>query len=334
MPKVSPSVYVPTVSIGAPDFTLAVLPSLNAITPVACAVTPITPVLNNEIRTNLDPTASYQFIVGLFGYDRAAGGYTIGKCSAPSVAVTPTASQFIRLSIPNGSWPANSFNTKLVAVFMKKGSANYQLCQLAYLDPANEWNTSIAADCFPTLPIRTLAFLQNGSGDATFGSMLPYPMQEEAVGTTTGGVNYDRSASTVTVSPDDTTDYNVVTARGCSLSFNLLASDVRDVVKATAGIDVKYLANDGVGIIEESQQTLITAAAILKGNRHIIVNETTSDGIPVTRILVGNLTTSQAPVTISRTKTAVAQLAFNLQTASTDTLLSGLNSEISFSRRI
>ncbi len=333
MPKVSPSIYVPTVSIGAPDFTLSALPSLNALTPVACAVTPITPVLNNEIRNSLDTTATYQFVLALFGYDKANGGYTVGKASQPSASVTVTASQFIRLSVLNANWPANFSNTKLVAVFMKKNSGNYQLCQLAYLDPNNDFNTAIAADAFPTLPTRTLSFLQNASGDSTLGSMIAYPMVEEAVGTTTGGVNYDRSASNVTVSPDNTTDYQVVTARGCSLSFNLLASDLKDVVKATAGIDVKYNGLDGTSIIEETQQTLITAAAVLKGNRHIIVNETASDGTPVTRILVGNLSTSQAAVTVSRTKTAVAQLQFNLQTASVDQILNGLNSEIAYSRR-
>lgn len=332
MPAVKPAIYVPTVAIGAPDFTLSVLPSLNAITPVACAVTPTTPILNNEIRADLDPSATYQFVIGLWGYDKPNQGWTIGKCSQPSAATTITAGQFIRLSVPNASWPVGFSGTKLVAVFMKKGASDYQLCQLAYLDPANEFNTAIAAECFPVTPVRTLAFLQNASGDSTMGSMLPYPMSQEDVGTTTGGVNYDRSAATVTVSPDNTTDYNVVTARGCSLSFNLLASDVRDVVKATAGIDVKYVGNDGANY-EEAQQTLITAAAILKGNRHIIVNETTSDGTPVIRILVGNLTTSQAAVTVSRTKTAVAQLQFNLQTASVDALLNGLDSEIAYSRK-
>lgn len=332
MPAVKPAIYVPTVSIGAPDFTLSPLPSLNAITPVACAITPTTPILNNEIRADLDTTASYRFVIGLWGYDKPNQGWTIGKCSQPSAAVTVSAGQFIRLSIPNASWPVGFSGTKLAAVFMRKGAGDYQLCQLAYVDPSNEFNTAIAAECFPVTPTRTLSFLQNASGDSTMGSMIPYPMQEEAVGTTTGGVNYDRSAATVTVSPDNTTDYNVVTARGCSLSFNLLASDVRDVVKATAGIDVKYVGNDGANY-EEAQQTLITAAAILKGNRHIIVNETTSDGTPVTRILVGNLTTSQAAVTVSRTKTAVAQLQFNLQTASVDALLNGLDSEIAFSRK-
>lgn len=333
MPKVSPSIYVPTVSIGAPDFTLSALPSLNAITPTACAVTPITPVTNNEIRNNLDTTATYRFVISFVGYDKANGGYTISKSTQATAPVTVTASQFIRLTVPNASWPTGFLNTPLVAVSMQKNSGNYQLCQLAYLDPSNDFNTAIAADCFPALPSRSLSFLLNASGDSTYGSMIPYPMVAEAVGTTTGGVNYDRSVSTVTVSPDNTTDYQVATARGCNLSFNLLASDVKDVVKATAGIDVKYNGLDGSSVIEETQQTLITASAVLKGNRHIIVNETQSDGTAVTRILVGNLTTSQAAVTVNRTKTAVAQLQFNLQTASTDTLLNGLNSEISYSRK-
>lgn len=105
MPAVKPAIYVPTVSIGAPDFTLSPLPSLNAITPLACAVTPTTPILNNEIRADLDTTATYRFVIGLWGYDKPNQGWTIGKCSQASAPVTISAGQFIRLSVPNASWP-------------------------------------------------------------------------------------------------------------------------------------------------------------------------------------------------------------------------------------
>ena len=331
MPKQSPQIGVPTVSLGQPDFTGSALPFFTSLTPVACAVTPLSG-LNNEIRNDLDTTATYQFLVAPWGYDKINGGWTIGKASQPSASVTVTASQYIRLSVLNASWPSGFLGTKFVAIFMKKNSGNYQLCQLAYLDPSNDFDTAISAEPLAVLPSRSLAFLQNASGDTTFGSMNPYPMTEEAVGETTGGVNYDRSASTVSVSPDSTPDYQVVTARGCNVTFSLLASDLKDVVKATAGLYTKITGLNGTSTVEETQQTILTAAAVLKGNRHIIINETSSAGKAVKRLFVGNLTTSQTAVTISRTKTAVASLQFNLQTAATDSLLSGLNSEIAVSR--
>ena len=331
MPKQSPAIGVPTVSIGTPDFTGSALPFFTSLTPVACAISYDTN-LNNEIRNSLDTTATYQFVIAPWGYDQINGGWTIGKASQASASVTVTASQFIRLSVLNASWPSGFLGTKFVAIFMKKNSGNYQLCQLAYLDPSNDFDTSVAAEPLAVLPSRTLSFLQNASGDTTFGSMNPYPMTEEGVGETTGGVNYDRSASTVSVSPDSTPDYQVVTTRGCNVTFNLLASDLKDVVKATAGIYTKFTGLNGTSTIEEAQQTILTAAAILKGNRHIIIDETSSSGRAVKRLFVGNLTTSQTAVTISRTKTAVASLQFNLQTAATDSLLSGLNSEIAVSR--
>lgn len=331
MPKQSPAIGVPTVSLGSPDFTGSALPFFTSLTPIACAVS-YSSFLNNEIRNDLDTSATYQFVIAPWGYDRTNGGWTIGKASQASASVTVTASQFIRLSVLNASWPSGFLGTKFVAVFMKKNSGNYQLCQLAYLDPSNDFDTSIATEPLAALPSRTLSFLQNASGDSTFGSMNPYPMTEEAVGETTGGINYDRSASTVTVAPDHTPDYQVVTARGCNVTFSLLASDLKDVVKATAGVYTKFTGLNGTSTVEETQQTLLTASAVLKGNRHIIIDETSSAGKAVKRLFVGNLTTSQTAVTISRTKTAVASLQFNLQTASTDTLTANLNSEISVSR--
>jgi hypothetical protein len=293
-------------------------------------VTPTT-FVQNDVRTNLEAGANYQVAVGLFGYDQVNQGWTIGKISPGSGIVAPTAGQVIRVYVPNANWPANTFNTKVAAIFLKKANGNFQLCDFAYIDPSNDFNFFIGAEPFSGTPTRTWSFLANASGDSTFGSMAPYGMKETSVGVTSGGVTYDSGVSTVSVSPDDSPDYDVVTARSSTLSFSTLQNEVVDLIKAISGIFVKA-AGDGSSVIQTSQSVLLTAAAVLKGNRHIIVDEQNSDGTAVKRIYLGNLTTSQTQQTLTRTKTAVALVQFNLQTASIDSLTRGMDTVITYSR--
>lgn len=331
MPKNSPNIFVPIVSIGTPDIVTGALPGLNSLVVSVSAVTP-TSLVNNDIRNDLTVGATYQVAIGLWGYDNVNQGWTIGKTSGGSGLATITAGQALRVYVPNANWPAGTFGTKFAAIFLKKNSGNFQLCDLAYIDPSNDFNFYIGAEPFSTTPTRTISFLQNASGDATFGSMAPYGGTEKQLGPTTGGVNYERSVSQVSVSPDNAPDYSIVTSRGCTLTFTTLPNDLIDVVQATSGIYIKA-AGDNASTVENTQQTLITASAVLKGNRHIIVDEVNANGTAVKRLLVGNLTISQSAVTLNRTKTAVAPIQYNLQTAAVDTLLNGLNSEIAYSRK-
>lgn len=330
MPKLAPSIYVPQIFLGDVDVTAGALPGLNTLAFSASAVTPTT-FVQNEVRTDLSAGASYQVAIGLWGYDQTNQGWTIGPISPGSGIVVPTAGQVIRVIVPNANWPANTFNTKVAAIFLKKGAGNFQLCDLAYIDPSNDFNFYIGAEPFTGTPTRTWAFLANASGDSTFGSMNPYAMKETAVGVTSGGVTYNNTVSTVSVSPDDSPDYNIVTSRGSNLTFSSLQNEVVDIIRATAGIFVKADGDNGSSI-QVSQSVLLTSSAVLKGNKHIIVNEQNSDGSPVTRIYLGNLTTSQSEQTLNRTKNAVALVQFNLQTASIDTLTRGMDTVITYSR--
>jgi len=330
MPKNSPNIFVPTVSIGTPDVATGALPGLNSLVFSASAVTPSTLVLNT-IQGALTVGATYQVALGLWGYDQTNGGWTIGRASPGSGVLSVTAGQVIKIVVPNANWPSGTFGTKLAAVFLKKNSSNWQLCQLGYIDPNNDTNIFVVNEAMPQCPTRTLAFLQNASGDTTFGSMDPYGNSDTTLGPTTGGVTYDRGVSQVTVSPDNAPDYQVVTSRGLTLTFTTLPNDLVDIVRASAGTYVKG-TGDNASVIENAQQTLITAAAILQGCRYITIDEVNSNGAAVKRILVGNLTISQSQLTLNRTKTAVAPVQYNLQTSGSDSLLNGLNSEVSFSR--
>jgi hypothetical protein len=329
--KNAPSIFVPIVSVGAPDIVTGALPSLNSLVFSASAATADT-FVNNEIRPSLEVGASYQVAISLFGYDFANEGWTVGKSSAGSgVVVLSSANEVLKVTVPNANWPSGSFGTPMAAVWLKKNSGNFQLCELMYIDPSNDTEHYIGAEAFATTPVRTLAFIQNASSDSTVGSRIPYGNTYTQLGPTTGGVTYDRSVSTVSVSPDNAPDYNVVTSRGCNLTFTTLPNDLIDVVQATSGIYIK--ATSGAAVVENTQQTLLTAAAILKGNRFVNVDETNASGTPVKRILVGNLTISQSAVTLNRTKTAVAPVQYNLQTAAIDTLTVGLDTEVAVSRR-
>lgn len=328
--KNSPSIFVPVVSIGAPDIVTGALPGLNSLVFTASAVTP-TSFVNNDIRPGLTVGANYQVCISLFGYDAVNEGWTCGRSSAGSGIVNVTAGQVIKVTVPNANWPVGFSGTPVAAIWMKKGSGNFQLCEFAYVDPSNDFEHFIGAEPFATTPTRTLSFLMNASGDSTVGSMAPYGNTNTQLGPTTGGVTYDRGVSTVSVSPDNAPDYNIVTSRSCNLTFTTLPNDLVDVVQATSGL---YIKADGSGssVIENVQQTLLTASAVLKGNRFVTVDETNAAGVPVKRILMGNLTVSQSAVTLNRTKTAVAPIQYNLQTASVDTLTVGMNTEIAVSR--
>ena len=206
------------------------------------------------------------------------------------------------------------------------------MCDFAYIDSSNDFNFYIGAEPLSGTLSRTWSFLANASGDSSFGSQgSAYPMQQSSVGITSGGVTYDGTVASVTVSPDNAPDYQAVTTRGLNFSFSSLQNEVADYINATSGIYVKA-AGDSSSVIQTSQSIMLTAAAVLKGNRHIIINEQNADGTSVTRVVLGNLTTNQNQQTLARTKTAVALVQFNLQTASQDTLLRNMDSVITYSR--
>lgn len=334
MSKSIPVIGVSTVTLGAPDPSASALPSLNSLV-FSASATEAT-IVNNEVRSALQTSTNYQVALAFWGYDITNGGYTIGTSSAGSGTVSLTAStQGIRILVPNANWPAGTFTStdhRLVAVFLRQGTGNFQLCDVAYVDPNNDFDFMVAAKPFNT-PTRSLAFLQNASTDSIFGSRAPYPGAETSVGVTSGGVTLDFTAAQAQVSPDTSPDYQIATSRGCNVTFASLQNNAIDIVKATAGIYVQFTGASGA-TIRLAQQTMLTASAALKGNAHIVIDEPVDqNGVSNTRIILGNLTVSQVQNTFSRTKTAPALLNYNLQTAAIDTLLQNMDSQIVYGRQ-
>lgn len=325
MTLLAPVIGVPQVTIGKADITTA-LPSLASLVFSASAITPAD-FVNNEVRNPLS-AANYQVCLGLWGYDIVNGGWTIGATSGLSGIVPITAGQMIKVIVPNANWPSGYTGAKLAAVFLKQGAGDPQLCDLMYIDPSNNTEFVIQAKPFGVLPSRSIAFLQGASTDSTFGTRAPYANIDTAVGVTTQGVTLDRQVTTVTVSPDNSSDYQVVTSRSCNVTFQTLSNDLKTTILGTSGLWAKFLAADGTTVIQNAQQTLLTASAILKGNAYITLDMPDQSK----KIFVGNLTVSQSAVSTAYTKTAVAPIQFNLQTASIDTLTNGLDTEVSVLR--
>jgi len=332
MSKQVPIIGVTTVTLSAPDPTASALPSLNSLTFTVSAITPNagTRVNNEGTRDDLTVGANYQVCIAPFGYDITNGGFAIGKSSAGSGIVTVTVGQVIGVHVANASWPAGMFTAgdhRLVAVFLKKNSGSFQLCDFAYVPSDTDFDFAIQAEPNNATPVRSLAFLQNASTDTLFKVRDVYPGAETDVGVTSGGVTEDRTVSQASVSPDNSPDYQIVTSRGINVTFSTLNNGVVDIVRGTAGLACTFTAPDG-DTVTLAQQTMLTASAILKGNAFIILNEPDNS----IRILAGNLTVSQTQVTFSRTKTAPALLNYNLQTAAVDGLTLNMDSEVVYLR--
>jgi hypothetical protein len=329
----APRVGVPVVSLGYPD-TTTILPPLTGLVFTASGIT-ATNVVNNDVRQPLSQATTYQVMIGLLGYDVTNGGFAVTPTSPGSGVIQLTGTQnSIWIQVPNGNWPAN-YNEAIVAmVFIKSGTGNWQSCDFAYVDQNKQSNFFISAQPLSSAPFFTTSVLQSYGVDpaAVFTTRVAYGNTYTQLGPTTGGVTFDRGVSTVTISPDNGPDYQAVTTRGCNLTFQTLPNAMIDFVRATSGVFTQA-PGDGTSTIRVSQQTLLTAQALLKGNRALqVAMPADSTGVGETRIYVGNLTISQTAVTTSFTKTAQAPIQYNLQTAAQDSLILNMSSEVSYQR--
>jgi hypothetical protein len=176
------------------------------------------------------------------------------------------------------------------------------------------------------------ALLQSASSDPQLGGRVADGNTDEILSLTQGGVQITRDVADVTVPPDQSPDYKVATARGAGLVFKGLANGMQDFVKAVAANFIEYTGDNGSDI-QESDQTLLTAIAVLFGNRFISMQmPQDSAGVSETRTYIGNLTVNQTQITENWTKTATTPVEFNLQTAPQDYLLISQNSELIYRR--
>lgn len=329
---------VNVIRIGVPVVKLSVqnstaVPSLSTLVFDCSAVTP-TDSLQASIRNPLAAATNYQVMLALLGIDATNGGYTINYASPGSGILTVTAGQAIKVHVTNGNWPANFDQATACAVFLKKGSVStWTLADLAYIDTSSDFNFAIMADAAPGSPSGfTTALLQSTTTDATLGSRAPVGVTYATLGPTTGGVQISRDVSSVTVSPDNAPDYTIKTSQAANISFQTLPNGVKDVVRAAGGIYATF-TGDSSAVITQSLQTLLTATAVLKGNKSLILNmPVDSTGVSETRLYLGNLTTNQNAFTENWQRSATTPIQYNLVTAPQDSLLNSMFCEVIYKR--
>lgn len=169
--------------------------------------------------------------------------------------------------------------------------------------------------------------------DPILGDRNPQGVGYEEITPTTGDFTFRRPVQTVTVSPNTSVDFTVKTAQSSGVSFSALSNDIKTFVRAASGIYVKF-AGDGGSVIQQSQMSLNTAQAILRGNRSIKVYlPPDGQGNQEIRLLVGLLTFSQIELTETWSKTAPTPVTFQFDAASMDRLINNLHTEISYLRQ-
>lgn len=328
MPSKSFRTGVPTVQIPVESSTS--LPSLATLTFTASAVTPVDSSLN-DVRRALDPSVTYQVSIGLLGRDSTTGGYTVGRCSPSSGDLTISAGQGIQISVQNEDWPAGVEEAFAVAVWLKSGAGNFALCQYAYMDPDADFVTAVFARPTSESMRKSITLLQSASSDDDLGDRDAKGFTFRTPTPTSGGVQISRDVSTVTFTPDTANDFQGTTTRTASISFELLQNDVKDIVDANAGTYIKHTFEGTT--YEESQMSLFSASARLTGNKPLkLVMPQDGNGYQEIRLYIGQLTQNQEGNQESWTKDNQTTVSYSYSPAPLDTLVQGVNTEITYKK--
>jgi hypothetical protein len=294
------------------------------------AVTPTT-IVRNDVKKALDTGVAYQVVLAFLGEDTTNGGYTITQSTSAPAAVTLTAGQALSINVPVANLPAGAANTPTIAVFLKAGAGNYTLSEFAYLDStlSQDFNHIIVNKPLASAPGNfTFALLNSITADSTLGSRRPVGWDFTTLSPTTGGVTVTRQVTQVTVAPDTSADFQIVTTRTAQIAFQLLPNDIIDVVKGNAGDYVTYTASSGK-VIQEAQMSLNTAAALITGNRPLkLLLPPDSQGLQEVRVYLGQLLQNQQQNEEAWTKTAPNPISYTYSAVSLDKLIISEHSEI------
>lgn len=265
MPSQSFRIGVANVSI--PTKTGVALPDISAVT-VTVASAKVDDVLIQDIRSPLDPTATYSFIVALRGYDEVNKGYTIGAGASGSNPVQVSTTGYgILLTISNSAWPAGFDGAVCADIFIKKNAGSYQHLEGAIIDPSNDFNHMVLCEPLQASTFFTQALLLSTTTSLDLGSRVPYGITFNALTPTTGGVEIERTLDVATLSPDTGPNFPVPVTRSTVIKFQLLANDIKNVIQAWAGSYSKYTT--GGHNLEEAQMSLMTAQALITENAPI-----------------------------------------------------------------
>ena len=323
------------IRIGVPSISLSVdtllgVGSASALVFSACALTP-TDVLVNDVNQPLLATDTYQVIVGMVGRDGTNKGYTVGQTSISSGDLSVTAGQVIEVKVANAAWSTvYGFNKAIcAAIFLKINAADFQLVKFAYIPDTDDFTTVIMAKPLRVAPKFASSLLTATTADPILGDRVPLGITYAEITPTTGAFDVKRPVATVTVSPNTSPDFPMVTSRGVSVAFQSLINDIKEFVRAAAGLYAKY--NSGGLVIENAQMSLVTAFAFLRGNRALkIVMPPDQFGAQETRILIGTLAVNNTEINENWSKSGTTPCSFVFDAAPMDSLITNQHSEIIF----
>lgn len=331
MPSQSFRIGPAQVSIYTPTGTL--IPPASSVGFTAALKAPTTIYLNSPKKA-LSLGTPYQVIWAFVGNDVVNGGYTVTVASSAAPAVTPILSTpAIYVNIPAANLPAGAVNTPAVAIFLKAGNGSYTLAEFAYLDVNSglDFNHTITeAPLFSNPGPFSAALLTSDTADSTLGSRLPGGWSKSVLTPTTGGVTVTRQVTQVTVSPDNTADFQVVTTRTAQISFQLLSNDIQNIVQGNSGSFVQYTSTQGK-TIQEAQMSLNTAAALITGNNPMaLLMPPDAQGLQEVRLYLGQLLQNQSQNEERWVKDGTTPVSFQYNAVSVDRLTNSMNTEIQY----
>jgi len=331
----SNAVGVPVVGVGKPDLTAALPTStFGALTTVTAAAK--TPVAGSFVKNDGCKLLSgtYTVSISLIGYDNANTGYTVTPCPAFSSAVTPTSGQGILVRLPQADFLTGMAEAFACAVWVQKGSANAQLARFAYLNPQHDFSCLVMYEPLATVPFIDPVLLQATTANTStyLGSRAPYAITFPSYTPTTGGVKLSHKTTKVNFKPDDTVDYDRVTARATTLKFSVMSNQPAIVANAIGGNTWQYVDTDST-TVTEVESDLYAVSINDAGNLPIsVIYPADNQGNVTYGLHFGNLTSNCADFDEDYMKTEPFKMDFDLSNASLDSFLDGLHTGVRFTK--
>lgn len=308
------------------------LGSMAAITGTEAVTTAMTPTtyLLNDIKKKLPVTASPGDInikIAQVGRDDTNTGYAVGVASDTISVPALAAGKGIQISLANANLPTNAAKAACFAIFMQIGAADFQLADFAFVDASRDFDHMVIARPLLTAPYFTEALLDASTVDDYLGDRTPKGYSYANLSPTTGGVRVTRATDDVEINPDTGPAFRVAVTRSTTVAFSLLSNDILDIVRAAAGNYQKYTSNSVV--IEEAAMSLVTAQAVMTGNRPFkLVLPRNAAGFQESRLYLGGLTVNQDQIEEAWTKSAPTPIDYSFQTAVQDRLIVDQHVEI------
>lgn len=281
---------------------------------------------NNDRRSNLDTSASYQIIVSALWHDPVNLGYGMVGGSPGSGFITVTSGQGIQVTIQPGAFPANYAYASGIMLWMSKNGSPFYLHSIYPPNVTTAWSAMIITEPQVDAINKTSAFLQ--STTATDGD---YPSRSGFWGTSfvragdsTNGVTLENTTEELQYKPDLSTSYQLAITRGLKISFDVLNDGISDFVKSTAGEYVKFTS--GANTYETALRVYQSASAVSTGNRVCqVIFPIDSHKAAEVLYLFAAIKEIQAPSSSNWGKESPPTLHYEIDTINQDTTLQNVH---------